>query len=144
MITAARSAIIAGLLMGVLVGQSRAQQNPAATTGSATFTIFGMGPKNCREFLQAADDDRNLKPLDSPPNAHYSDAYIAFDQYAQGFLSAENFTRASNNQMQVNFNDNFTGELLWLENYCRAHPQDNYGTAVINLMTALTQKGQLK
>ena len=144
MITGARSAIIAGLLIIALVGQLRAQQNPSAATVSATFTTFGMGLKSCREFLQAADDERNLKPLDSSPNAHYSDAYIAFDQYAQGFLSAENLTRAANNQMQVNVNDDFTGELTWLENYCRAHPQDNYGTAVINLMTALTQKGQLK
>ena len=148
MITAVRNAIAVVLLITVLVGQSRAQQNTAAPTMTRTFNVltFGEGQKSCGEFLQAADDERRAKPPNSPSGVECSRSYIGFVAYAEGFLSGSNSVWMANNQVQAGYsiNDRFSDASLWLENYCREHPLHKYSTAVIYLVNSLTAKEQTK
>jgi hypothetical protein len=148
MISVDRNAVAVGLLITVLVGQSRAQENPAAPTMTRTFNVltFGEGRKSCGEFLQAADDERRATPPNSPSGVECSRSYIGFVEYAEGFLSGSNSVWMATNHVQAGYsiNDRFSDASLWLENYCREHPLQEYGTAVIYLVNSLSAKEQTK
>lgn len=148
MITATRNAIAVTMLITVLVGQSRAQENSAAppTTPTLNVLTFGEGQKTCGEFLQAVDDERKAQPPNSLSGGECSRSYINFVAYAEGFLSGSNSVWMATNHEQAGYsiNDHFSDASLWLKNYCRKHPLREYGTAVIDLINSLTAKEQTK
>ena len=106
--------------------------------------IFGQGNQSCGEFLQAADDERKTKPSNPVPHALYTMSYAAFFNYTEGFLSGANWGAAMQQDIKhetvgSGIHDYFSGTMVWLENYCRQHPLENYGSAVFNLTTTLAR-----
>ena len=116
-----RSAIAVVLLNAALVGQARAQQGTSA---------FGAGLDSCGQFLQAVDNERKARPPNATSNHLYTKDYIAYESYLEGFLTGVNWgnweatKRFIDTNVGFSIKDYFAGEMLWLENYCRAHPLD--------------------
>jgi hypothetical protein len=135
----ARSAVAVVLLIAVLVGQAQAQQGMSG---------FGPGLDSCGQFLHAVDSERKARPPNSTSNRLYTRDYIAYESYLEGFLTGANWGNwaATKGFVDTNvgfsINDYFAGEMLWLENYCRAHPLDTYLAAVINLRKTLKEQGR--
>ena len=113
-----------------------------------TFFVHGIGNNSCGQFLQAADNERKVKPPSAAANAYYSREYIGYLRFADGFLTGANWgaaMRSDKIDAQVGSstnNDGFVSAMAWLENDCREHPLNKYSDAVQGLRGALAAKEQ--
>jgi hypothetical protein len=124
------SAIIGGIaLITGLTWQARGEEEG--------FSGIGYGNYSCGRFLQVVDDERKVRPPFTAPGAYYTGEYAAFQSYAAGFLSGANWAKL---EYVRPADASFAGEMVWLEDYCREHPLDNYVRAVMNLRKALATK----
>jgi hypothetical protein len=126
MTTTITSAIIGGIALIGLTGQARGEEGG--------FSAIGYGNYSCGRFLQVVDDERKVRPPLTAPGAYYTREYAAIQSYAAGFLTGANWAKLEN---VAPADDSFSGEMVWLENYCREHPLDHYIFALINLRNAL-------
>ena len=101
-----------------------------STTASADFAIRGEGNFACPEYV-AAKRTNNAKLYSSVT-------------WVQGFITGVNYQNAL-----PEGKDSFIGQDLtavsvvtWLENYCRANPQDYLSDAAEKLVVELKEKSQ--
>jgi hypothetical protein len=135
MLSAIRNMMIGGIAVVALAGQT-------------PIFIYGRGQDSCEQFMQAAGNEHKARPPNAEVNVIYTPYYAAYQDYAQGFLSGANWVwglQGNDKNARIGPNgpkDYFTDEMTWLENYCRAHPLDGYGGALIHLRNALAAKEQ--
>jgi hypothetical protein len=134
--TIRKTVIIAFASTAALVGQAKS---------SPFLSVGGFGAEGCGHFLKAVDDEHKARPFNAKPNSIYTMDYFIFENYALGFLSGANWASASlgdNKDAAVGSSgtDDFAGPMIWLENYCRDHPLDNYIAGVIHLRAILAAR----
>jgi hypothetical protein len=59
--------------------------------------------------------------------------------WVSGFLSAFDYYASESGNVGNGIDGN--GILVWIDNYCAAHPLDSIATATIALVTELSQRG---
>jgi hypothetical protein len=127
-----QTAVVAAAVFLGLQFAGRAQET--------TFLSMGSGGKSCGAYLQAAASERKLRPPTALTNEMYDMDLVAFINYANGFLTGVNWF--SSTDRMVGQNSDTAGKTAWLENYCRAHPLDEFIVAVIALRQELIRTGK--
>jgi hypothetical protein len=118
-----------------------------APTGQAqdlwvTFFMVGPGSDSCGRVLEAVEAEHKTRPPNPKPGAVYTLEYASYEGYASGFLTGVNWAKAMANDnadalVGSSTHDHFAGAMVWLENYCRQHPLDNYFQALVSLRKTL-------
>jgi hypothetical protein len=137
--TPIRSTIVGGIALTTAL-TAHAQDNG--------FIALGTGYRSCGEYLQAVDSERKARPRNADIRHIYTMQYLDFGSYAEGFLSGANWASLIHQDPKYTKvgvstkDDDFTGAMVWLENYCHQHPLDYYVSAVINLRATLAIREQ--
>jgi hypothetical protein len=110
------------------------------------FWVLGVGGSSCGEYLHSREEELKARPVNPEQDAVYSMNYLAFSSYANGFLTGTNIksiqpTDGSVERLVGQSSDGY-GRMLWLENYCREHPLDNYLSALMMLRKYLVNHAQ--
>jgi hypothetical protein len=126
-------AVMVALLL--LVGQAWCEE--------VTTYVLSKGNSSCSEFLQAMDAERKGRPAHPapiPPGywAYYSEAFLAFAMFADGFLTGVNF--ASDEARMAGASTDLWGRMLWIENYCHRQPLKTYINALLALKRHLQSR----
>jgi hypothetical protein len=108
---------------------------------SAEFYMFGAATTHCSDFLQAMDVERKARvadPIPTEPGISITDTdeFRRFGNFADGFLSGVNYAYAyeyASEQGTTGHSTDQWGRALWLENYCRRRPLEEYINALIAL-----------
>jgi hypothetical protein len=152
MIPAVRNTILGGIVaIAALTGQAQGDEHFFGYPPS------GAGSERCGQFLQAADGEHQARPRNADPTKLYTRGYTLYVVYALGFLTGASAEaellaearaaeagagRLASKAGQAGLSTGyFASEMVFLENYCRQHPLDNYMDALIDLRTALLAKG---
>jgi hypothetical protein len=111
---------------------------PAYAQYPVTAYVFSDGTRSCGEYLKAAEGEQKIRPARTPDNSIYSNDYLAFAAYADGYLTGENVgLHTSTGQSTDLF-----GRLSWLETYCRQYPLTSYVNALEALRLYLVEHQQ--
>jgi hypothetical protein len=111
---------------------------PAYAQDLLTAYVFSEGTKSCGEYLKAVEGEQKSRPAHTPDNSIYSNEYLAFAAYADGYLTGENvWLHTSTGQGTDLF-----GRLSWLETYCRQNPLTSYVNALAALRLHLVAHQQ--
>jgi hypothetical protein len=119
------SVIRHALLVCFLFGLS----GPANADANGAYRNYGLGTKSCGAFVEAKD---SLKPGD----------IHAMLSWAQGYLTAYNYYLTGT--YSIMGNTDAAGVEVWLYNYCKAHPLENWAGAVDSLVDALRPNRAIK
>jgi hypothetical protein len=106
--------IVVGLLLVSCIGVAHA----------SNFAIYGPGNESCGSYVSSPDGSLT-KGLDM--------------EWAMGFLTAMGEWQASAHGPIIKTDTNAME--VWLDNYCRAHPLQEFHTAVEALTNALLARG---
>jgi len=82
-------------------------------------TILGNGTVSCGGFIQRRDE------------------YAFFTTWVEGYLTAVNMR--TSDTINILRNTDIHGAMLWLENYCKNNPLENFNKAVYYLVEELYQ-----
>jgi hypothetical protein len=96
------------------------------STSAEAVAVYGIGAQSCGEFVRVIDD---MHSNSSDFNDHY-----AFISWAQGYLSQYNNLKGNN----ILRSSDPTGIQLWLYNYCRVHPLENFDSALDAMINELS------
>jgi accessory colonization factor AcfC len=88
--------------------------------------IYGYGGETCGRFVKVLEGERRGDNNDSV-------VYFGFMSWFSGLATGASF---QSEEDVLHGRDTASVE-LWLENYCREHPSDNFFRASVNLMGAL-------
>jgi len=108
------AAVVAGMLM---ITNTAASDEPRYMTGAPRY-MTGAGIASCGKFIADTEDDET-----------FGNVYFF---WAQGFLSGLNIKYLLNMESATDFLDHEAMK-LWIENYCKENPLDNYSVAAMKL-----------
>ena len=91
--------------------------------------IYGYGAQPCGHFVKVLEGYRKGNDDDAT-------AYLGFMSWFSGLATANSFD-SDKDVLQGKDADAIT---LWLDNYCKEHPQDSFFTASVRLLTTLKNK----
>ena len=95
----------------------------------AGWIIYGPGSQTCGRFVTVLDGYRKKIP---------SDTMDFFD--FMGWLSGYATGQSLQSDEDVLRGKTFEAITLWLENYCREHPSDDFFTASTKFLNALRER----
>jgi len=101
---------------------------------------LGLGNNSCGQYIRAADSERKLKPGGSLSRAYYDIAYFGYLSFMEGYITALNSAGTQFRFVGAKSDDDAL--MAWLDNYCHAHPLENFLTAVYYLREELIRTGQ--
>jgi hypothetical protein len=107
----------------------------APATAWAEYVLFGNGQSSCNEYLAAADAERKVRAEDSSPDLFYTNAYIKFVAWADGYLTGINRLDAAAPRVGE-MTDHATRQ-AWISTWCRKNPLGPYVGALAALRAEL-------
>ena len=91
--------------------------------------IYGYGTESCGHYVKVLEGERKEEVNDTAD-------YIGFMGWFSGFASAYSMRTDE----EVLHGKDADAIALWLENYCREHPLDNFSRASMELLATLEKK----
>ena len=101
----------------------------AVNVNAGPFT-YGYGSGTCGAYIKAVEDARENSTCE------YSIVKQLYSSWFQGYASG--LSHLPGADYVKDMDDNALE--LWLENYCRAHPLEQFGSACSNLIVELEEK----
>jgi hypothetical protein len=89
---------------------------------------YGVGTAGCGEYVSAAEATRIGNVSAIQPYLHWLSGFVS---YASSQSGVDYFKGQKTPNVQ-----------LWLENYCRAHPLEQFSMSALNLLLELSKKSQ--
>lgn len=90
--------------------------------------VYGYGKKTCGRFVTLRAGHPQVGDKDFPE-------YLSFISWFSGFATYESLTL----NRDVLYDKDADAITLWLENYCKEHPLDQFLAASIKLLDALKE-----
>jgi hypothetical protein len=84
--------------------------------------IHGIGADSCASYVLALADNRPSAAITMDGKLYYTTAN-AYTQWILGFVTANNLTMGKPGRGQITIDTD--GIVIWVKNYCEAHPTEN-------------------
>ena len=112
----------------------------ALSADMVSIAIFGNGNSDCATSYNAVLQEEKARPQNAEPTSYYTRYYFGYVNYADGFLSGLNFApEAKDGNSSAGLGTSGAARMLWLKDYCKDHPMEQFYIAVLALRKYLTQ-----